>query len=628
VRRLPLVIALALAGASSAPAAALAAEWEPGPERYAIAVTRDVAVEMPDGRTLRADIHVPADPETHRPAPGPFPVLVGQTPYGKSAAPAAGTSGGMSEYLVRRGYIGVVVDVAGTGGSEGTSQLFGEPEASDGSRIVEWAAGLPGSNGKVGLLGHSYLAIDQLFTAAKMGRSSPLKAIAPSSAAVDPYRDLFVSGGSVNMESSLGLIAAYFGTRTLTPLAERGATDPLDALRLMLEHGFAGIPFEFTTGMHVLLEGERRFDGPYWRQRAPRRVLRKVVRNRVPALMLGGQWDVFQRGVPLLYSGLQNAAAGRSVTRPMRPRQPVSPRYQLVTGPWDHGNMGAGIDVQRLHLRWFDQWLKGRDTGILETNRPLRVIEPGGASYRARAYPVEGMQPQRLYLGSGGELRATPPSDGSESTPIAYTVLSDPCTRGVTQQWSAGLVSGAFATLLGSDPCATEPPAPGGLPGEADFTTAPLARDMRLGGPIGLTLTATSTTPETQFVATLFDVAPDGSATELTGGALLGSLRAVDRSRSWPARPDGWLLPHHPLTRESQRPVPTGEPVRYAIEIRPAMLTVPAGHRLRLRISSGEFPHLVPPPTGLPRMLGGVYRVQHGGHRSSWLDLPRVGGPR
>ena len=125
--------------------------------------------------------------------------------------------------------------------------LFGDTEAKDGAELVDYAAALPRSTGDVGLLGLSYLGIDQIFTAAaEVGPDSPLKAIFPIATAADPYHDLFRGGRLVNMESSLGLIAGYFGLRTFAPFAERW-TDPFDALGLSFEHGMAGIPFELQT---------------------------------------------------------------------------------------------------------------------------------------------------------------------------------------------------------------------------------------------------------------------------------------------------------------------------------------------------------------------------------------------
>ncbi len=336
---LGLAVGAVLAALLAVPTPAAIAEdpWAPGPELYGHVVTKDVPVEMADGRVLRAAIYTPTVLGTTEPAAGEFPVILVQTPYGKSVSQTG--VGAVNLYLVHRGYIGVVVDVAGTGGSQGQSMLFGEQEAKDGAELVEWVADLPGSNGNVGTLGGSYLGIDQVFTAAEVGPDSPLKAIFPIVTASDPYRDLFVAGGIVNMESSLGLIAGYFGLRTFTPAAER-PTDPWDALMLSIQHGLAGIPFELTTGLDALFQQGRVYDGPYWQERAPQRVLQKVVDNGVPAYIVGGQYDVFQRGEPLLYSGLQNAWSGRSVWEPMAPGQSVTPRYQLLTGPWDHGNAG------------------------------------------------------------------------------------------------------------------------------------------------------------------------------------------------------------------------------------------------------------------------------------------------
>src|SRR5690349_2425328 len=274
---------------SSAPLPAgggVAAAWQPGPELYDIVVTEDIPITMPDGRVLRGAIHAPAVKGTTTPADGPFPVILVQTPYGKSV------DGSANDYLIKRGYIFLVVDVAGTGGSEGTSQLFGHVEAQDGADLVDYAAALPHSTGEVGTLGVSYLAIDQLFTAAAVGPGSPLKAIFPIATAADPYRDLFVSGGLVNMESSLGLIAAYFGLRTFTPFEER-MTDPFDALRLSFEHGLAGIPFELQTGLDAFFQQGRVYDSPYWQERAPQRILDKIVAIGIPASHVGARYDGF-----------------------------------------------------------------------------------------------------------------------------------------------------------------------------------------------------------------------------------------------------------------------------------------------------------------------------------------------
>ena len=486
---------------------------------------------------------------------------------------------------------------------------------------MRWAAELPNSTGKVGLIGGSYLGIDQVFTAAEVGPDSPLKAIFPIATASDPYRDLFVAGGIVNMESSLGLIAGYFGLRTLTPAVERGPNDPLDALRLGIQHGLAGIPFELTTGLDVLFQRGRIYDSAYWQERAPQRVLQKVVDNDVAVYLVGGQYDVFQRGEPLLYSGLQNAAAGRSVWAPMAPGQTADPRFQLLTGPWDHGNQGEGADLLRRELQWFDQWLKGVDTGVLDTTTPLHVIEPGGASYDIARYPSEQATNERYYLQAGKKLGTEAPtqapSERSASDSIIWKPLSLYCQRSLNQ-WGAGIFRQVYET------CKKYPPLTTPQPGDVAYDTAPLASDLRLAGPIGLTLRATSNRPETMFVATLQDVAPNGEVTDITAGALLGSARAIDADKSWTSAGDAYALPYHPHTKAAEQSVPVRKVTRYDIEIRPAFQTVEKGHSLRLLIASGDTPHLLPPPMKLLSLLGGVYALQHNTAAASFIDLPVV----
>src|ERR1700735_405632 len=158
--------------------------WEPRAAQYGAGIQHNVAVPMSDGVDLRVDIHYPTEPDTGRPAAGPFPVLLAMTPYGKKAPPPAAQIGaGPTPYLIRRGYIEVTVDVRGGGVSEGSFEMLGPRQAQDGVELVDWASKLPNTNGRVGMFGSSYLAINQLFTAAAVGPNSALKAIFPVLAA-------------------------------------------------------------------------------------------------------------------------------------------------------------------------------------------------------------------------------------------------------------------------------------------------------------------------------------------------------------------------------------------------------------------------------------------------------------
>ncbi|MBJ7328982.1 MAG: CocE/NonD family hydrolase [Solirubrobacteraceae bacterium] len=587
-------------------------------ESYGIHVSRNVPFTLTDGRTLRADIHAPVDRATGRPAAGPFPVIVAFTPYGKTLAAGLNGLDGMNVDLVREGYIGVVIDVPGTGASEGRFDLFDPAEARAGAEAVRWAAKVPRSNGKVGMLGLSYLAIDQLFAAAEVGPGSPLKAIFPMAATIDPYRDLFVSGGALNVISPLGLLLGYGGTRSLTPFLEQSMNLPR-AIQLARANVQQFSRFETVIAHDMLSNGPRRYFNDYWRVRAPETILQKIVDNGVAVYLAGGLYDVFQRGEPTLYSGLQNAAAGRPVTAPMVPGQPISGKYHLLTGPWNHTEIGAGIDLTAIQLRWFDRWLKDRDTGIEKTSTPLHVIEPGGRTYDTATYPLAEATLERLYLRGGRRLTADGPGQGERPDRVLYTAINDPCTRS-TDQFSAG----ALGAALDGKRCRDYRRRPESSAGEATYATDPLAAPLQLAGPIGLTLRARSTTTDALFAITVEDVAPDGRAMDVTGGSQLGSARALDTDRSWPGLPGAWIRPYHQLTRAARRPVPRGVSVRYDIEIRPAFATIPAGHRLRLRIATADFPHLVP-LADLPNLLGGRYAIEHDAGAPSFLDLSVLG---
>ncbi|MCB1268887.1 MAG: CocE/NonD family hydrolase [Microthrixaceae bacterium] len=588
---------------------------------YGVTVTRNLTIPLDDGRVLRADLYEPTDPDTGTVAAGPFPVIVGMTPYGKSGAAGASIPGGngVNLQLVRHGYLALAVDVPGTGISDGSFDLFDPAEATAGAQIVRWAAALPRSTGRVGMLGLSYMAIVQLFTAAAVGPDSPLKAIFPMAATVDPYRDLFTSGGALNVLSPLGLLFGYGITRSVTPFAEAW-DDPA----LAMQHAAANLEqmgrFEGVIAQDMFDNGPRRYDGDWWQLRRPERVLQRIADNGVAVHLVGGLYDVFQRGEPLLYSGLQNAAAGRPVEAPMLAGQPVSDRFRLLTGPWTHGTIGEGIDLSAVQLAWFDRWLKdvphderqteGEQSADGDPAAPLRVIEPGGTTYDAATYPLVDAPLERLYLRADGRLDPEPPGTDEPSDGVDYFPLGDPCTASTVQ----------FAAGLGAKDCLVPRPTVPEAPNEVTFSTDPLAEPLTLAGPVLASLAATSNSPDVLFSVTVEDVAPDGTSMGLTGGAILGSMRALDDSRSWTDAQGRLVRPHQLLTAAARQSVPVGEAVRYPVEVRPAFVTVPAGHRLRLRVSTADFPHFLP-LADMAGLAGGHQDLHHSVAQPSYLDL-------
>jgi putative CocE/NonD family hydrolase len=339
--------------------------------------------------------------------------------------------------------------------------------------------------------------------------------------------------------------------------------------------------------------------------------------------MIGGWHDLFQRGEPVNFSELQNLWAGRPATAPMSPDQPVTGRYQLLMGPWYHLTTGEAINlIEPLELAWFDRWLKGEATGIDQTATPLHLARLGASGFvDAARWPLPEATPTTYYLGAGHSLGTTQPGAGGGSDRLVWTFPSSPCSLS-TEQWGAG-GGELFLNMLGQhDYCAANDASIQVGPGASTYTTAPFGTATVLAGPIDATLYASSNTRDTEWVVTLEDVAPDGTSTPLTNGALLGSARALDASRTWSA-PDGRpLLPYHPYTRAARSPVTPGALTRYDVEVFPTTAELGAGHRLRVTVTTSDTPHVFPTPSDGPNLFGGVYQLHHDAAGPSFVELP------
>lgn len=183
------VLSIALAGPASAVSPPLAGGWQPEPAIYGYSPAVTTSVTMDDGVALSVQTIYPTIPSTGARAPGSFPVLLTLNPYGAGVPNAA-------DFFVQRGYIYVFAAVRGTGASGGQLDWFGQRQGQDGAALVNWVAhSLSGSDGVVGLDGCSYLGMDQWFTAAAVGKNSPLKAITPFCTGSNFYGDTTALGG-------------------------------------------------------------------------------------------------------------------------------------------------------------------------------------------------------------------------------------------------------------------------------------------------------------------------------------------------------------------------------------------------------------------------------------------------
>ena len=265
--------------------------------------------------------------------------------------------------------------------------------------------------------------------------------------------------------------------------------------------------------------------------------------NHIPAYLVGGEFDIFQRGEPINYAELQNAWDGRSPTAPMRSGQRTTGRYQLIVGPWEHLN-GSSVDVDPLELEWFDTWLKHEHTGMAGTRTPLHYYDLGTGQFdETTTYPFTAAKPTRLYLGSGGTLtrRAVGGRDHRHHHGPAHAARrARPFWSPSGAVWPAGrsVVDGRDLDprSLGRSARAVRRQRPASQvgPWTTSYTSAPFSHAETVAGPITATIYASSTTSETELVAELEDVTPSGASYPLTEGALLGSLRAVDRSDPGP----------------------------------------------------------------------------------------------
>jgi uncharacterized protein len=596
-----IVVAAAFAGALLVPAAAHAAGWTSydRPAQFATVTDKDVPITMSDGVKLYADVIRPAKP-------GRYPVMLEQTPYNKNVVDGS-TSFGDNSYFAQRGYAVVIEDVRGTGSSEGQWQSFDDREQRDGFETVQWAAGQPWSDGRVGLFGPSYMGLNQLLTAAQ--HPNGLRAIFPVVPMADGYRDITYSGGQLNTAFIPFWLGLVTGTSLVPPeyAADGNPNDLVQAITELAGHATGVGGFQLNAVTNGATGGDLSYDGPYWKTRSPIEVVDRV---NVPAFVVGGLHDLFQRGEPLVYERLKRHVNTR-----------------LLMGPWTHvdGSVGKGLpgngvpeSLSQIELRWFDHYLKGMKTGIGSIPKVTQWAWGDSRFETQRDWPDPRLAPTRQYLRLGKALSPRKPSTAEPSDQFVQNPVAGVCTESTTQ-WTAG--------LGGQLPCTDDNRSDEATSGGTSYTTPPLKKSLRIDGPILANLWLSTTARDAVATVRVLDVAPDGTATDLTDGWLAASFRKNDRSRSRIV--GGKLLqPWHPFTQDSVLPVPAGQPMQLPIEIFPTNAVIAKGHSLRLDVEGGDFPHAMPPAPMEANQLGGVVQVLHDSRHPSYLELPTLGNKR
>jgi uncharacterized protein len=555
-------------------------------------VSQEVLIPMDDGVRIAATVAWPsADGQT--PLPGRFPVVLGMTPYGRN-----GVCGCFPpDFFATRGMVGAVADVRGTGGSEGNLEgnFFSPREQRDGYNLVEYFGTRPYSTGKVGMAGGSYVGITQ-YLAAEL-RPPHLAAITPAVALGDIYRDAFTHGGVPNLSFNAQYIAVQG-----VPGAAGTNTDPY-----LLEETLSAKLGQSPPGTIAFDYLARPNDDPFYRDRSP---IYGADRIEVPTLVIGSWRDGLLRGAPEMYQRLAKRP-GVETRLYMDPctHKGCGPPFAPLTDPPGRQDVAAiAFEFLRKHLQGADVparpavefYVQSRDQYVRE---------------KADRWPPAGTRFKRFDLDAGG-LRP------------AEDTLLPPATLG-NQSYVTNPAAGfsmafdQYGTVAASPYVPTDQRLEG--PEGLTFRTAPLTSPLTLVGPIGLHLVAASTASDTDWHAKLADVAPDGSESIITAGALRASHPALDPVQSTPARP------YH--THTAPQPIEPNRFYEYDIEIWPTAYELAAGHRLQLRLTSTDLPTHLPGSIDFDRdhpeaahielLSPAVNTVRFDG---SYLVLPVAGG--
>jgi hypothetical protein len=514
-----------------------------------VTVERDVPCRLRDGVVLYADVYRPA-------GDGPWPVLLTRLPYDKRSAQSNSGYAHPSWYA-RHGYLVVTQDVRGCWSSQGELEPFVH-EAEDGYDTIEWAARLPGADGRVGTYGFSYPGISQLLAATL--RPPSLVTMCPGFTGSQAYDGWTYTGGA------FGLAFAASWAIGLALDTARRRDDDVAVERLVdaaarVGDGYRRLPL---VEHDVLSEGDAPYyrewldhpcDDDYWRRFA---IDADYSRITVPALHVGGWWDVFLTGTIRNFEGL--TAAGHAPQK-------------LLVGPWAHSHWqpvgtqdpAAGTRVvDDWHLRWFDHLLRGCETGVLEAPATVYVVGDGWRDLDGWPGRAGGAS---WYLHSGGRANSAT-GDGALS-------VDEPAE----EPPDLFLYDPAYPTpSLGGHSCCDEASAPmgpacqaaaEGLKSVLVYTSQPLEHDLELIGDAEVTLYAATTALDTDLAARLCLVDEGG----VSRNVLEGILRLRYR--------DSFTAPSL---------LEPGRVYELTIRLGALGLRVPAGTRLRLDVSGSDFP--------------------------------------
>ena len=600
-----------------------------------------VMVRMRDGVRLATDIYRPK-------GKGPFPVILERTPYGRNvvsrselsvAEPVAKSRAEVARFFVQQGYAVIYQDCRGRYGSEGQFVKY-LSDGADGYDCCAWIVKQSWCNGKIGTMGLSYAA----HTQGALGCANPPGVTAmfiDSGGFSNAYQGGIRQGGAFELKQvTWAHMAAMEAPESKSDPVRMAALKAIDIkgwfARMPWKRGHSPLSAAPEYEEYVYDQWEHGKFDDYWKQMG---------------IYAQGFYDQFSDAAMMhmssWYDPYPRTATDNYIGLSKRKKGPV----RLILGPWTHGDRSrswAGEvefgkeatldgslapDFWQLRLRWFDRWLKGEKNGV-EHEPAVRIFVMGGGSGRRNAdgrmehgghwraeadWPLPGTRLTPYYLCDRGKLSTEAPQNDIQ--PLAYDFDPRhpvPSIGGSITSGEPVMRGGPYDQTEGPTIFGTSPPylPLAARPDILVFETEPLAEDTEVTGSISATLWIASDCPDTDFTIKLIDVYPpnpdypQGFAMNLCDGILRCRYR------------DSW---------ENPAPLVPGQPTRITIETFPTSNLFKKGHKIRLDVSSSNFPHFdVNPNTGGPEGdEAGAYRVatnqlfidkDHG----SYISLPII----
>ena len=568
--------------------------------QYKVRMDHNVKIRTRDGVDLSTDFYFPD-------APGRFPTVLMRTPYNNNG-PDASQSG---KWYAERGYVYATQDVRGKYDSDGKFVLYAN-EANDGLDTMDWIAAQPWSNGRIGTLGGSYVGYTQIAPA--IHRPNNLVAIAASVTTGNIFNDWTYMDGTLLLSFGIGWADSDMNGHGMQYSPAYDWASIYRHLPLMTMDQAAG---QSNPGFRELLKHPRGND-PFWNGISIQKEMSNIP---VPFLTVSGWYDIFLRGalqdqISISQHGVSELARRNKhiIIGPwthmtgMRNANPDMPS----TGPDRSVDFGpaAEVDLRDVYLRWQDRWLKGIQNGI-DREPPYRIFVMGENAWRyENEWPLARTKYTKYYLHSGGKANSVS-GDGVLSTAGPSGAAEDRFTY--DPQDPVPTLGGNLLDCLRCNTVKWGPVNQARAEARNDvlvFSTPVLTEALEVTGPLKVKLFASSSARDTDWTAKLVDVEPDGYARNVQSGV----IRA--RYRGGPEAPVSLLTP--------------GKVYEYDIDLWATSNVFLPGHRIRVEISSSNFPWLdrnlntgEDPITGV-RMEKARQTVYHSRKYGSYILLPII----